>query len=67
MREKDMGGPKWSRERVDVPAILIGEVSRTARGVAFEEQMVERVPCEASDVPLRMVITNERSVPVEAC
>lgn len=36
-------------------------------GVAFEEQMVERVPCEASDVPLRMVITNERSVPVEAC
>lgn len=36
-------------------------------GVAFEEQMVERVPCEASDVPLRVVITNERSVPNEAC
>lgn len=36
-------------------------------GVAFEEQMVERVPCEASDVPLSMVITNDRVVPVEAC
>jgi len=35
-------------------------------GVAFEEQLVERVPCEAGDVPLRVVITNERSLPVEA-
>lgn len=35
-------------------------------GVAFEEQLVERVPCGAADVPLRMVITNGRSFPVEA-
>lgn len=35
-------------------------------GVAFEEQLVERVPCEAGDVPLRGVITNERCLPVEA-
>ncbi|MEI7657256.1 MAG: 5-formyltetrahydrofolate cyclo-ligase [Phycisphaerae bacterium] len=35
-------------------------------GVAFEEQLVERVPCEAGDVPLRVVITNERCLPVEA-
>ncbi len=36
-------------------------------GVAFEEQMVERVPCEAGDVALHMVITNERCIPSASC
>lgn len=36
-------------------------------GVAFEEQMVERVPCEAGDVPLRVVVTSERCILAESC
>ena len=38
--ETDMGGPRWSRERVQIPAWLLGSVTLTSRDVAFEERVL---------------------------
>lgn len=37
----DMGGPRWSRERVQVPASLIGEVGTETKETAFEERRLD--------------------------
>jgi hypothetical protein len=36
--DSDMGGPRWSRERVEVPAYLTGEVTVTNRSISFEDR-----------------------------
>jgi hypothetical protein len=40
--ESDMGGPRWSRERVQVPAHLLGKVSKVTKEMAFEERRLDQ-------------------------